>query len=94
MHIALVITLDKPLDLGNNFTYKHFCDSIHPNEIVELYESISCDDSEITLKGVGNYGEVLVNTCGSDLVDHIFDSYHNIEPSDDGNNYRYKLEVT
>lgn len=79
MNRSIVITLDKHLDLGNNFTYKHFCEAIDIDEIVELYESLSCEDDEITVKGIGNFGEVFLYTCGSDLIDHIGDRYHNIE---------------
>ena len=71
MNINLIITLDNHLDLGNNFTYMHFCEAIDHKELVELYGKVCSDDDEITIKGRGNCGEVFLHTCGSDLIDHI-----------------------
>ena len=78
MHVEKIIKLDKPLELGNNFTLERFFAAIEANELVELYEEVHYDDPEITIKGKGIYGDVQIYTCGSDVIDHLKPLYDDV----------------
>ena len=75
-------TLDY-LPLGNNFTYQHFIDAMahEAQTIVEVYEQIDLDDN-ITIVANGIFGQVQLVTCGSDLHDHLYPLYNDIEFDD------------
>tara|TARA_R110002153_G_scaffold266520_1_gene429910 strand:- start:1161 stop:1373 length:213 start_codon:yes stop_codon:yes gene_type:complete len=66
----IIISLGR-LDLGNNFSYSHYINALEENHI-DIINSKEWDlDSNIKLIARGNYGKVSLNTCGSDLSDHI-----------------------
>lgn len=87
----LAIELDTRLNLGNNFSYQQFIDALaeDPQDTVEVYELFQLDD-DITIVATGNYGEVCINTCGSDLHDHLKAYYDDISWCADTSAYYYR----
>jgi hypothetical protein len=67
------ITFNINLDLGNNFSYQNFIDELVKFKDVVKYlceiDSSLTDGIKITC--IGNYGLVTLNTCFSDLADHL-----------------------
>jgi hypothetical protein len=66
----IIISLGK-VNLGNNFNYSHFIDSLNGDQIDRIYSKEWELDSHIRLLAKGNYGRIRINTCGSDLSDHL-----------------------
>ena len=66
----IIISLGR-LDLGNNFSYSHYIDALEGKHIDIINGKEWELDSNIKLIARGNYGKVSLNTCGSDLSDHI-----------------------
>lgn len=58
------------VNLGNNFTYRHFIKAIDKDELRGACAGVSIEDS-VTIIGHGNFGPVMLRTCASDLFDHI-----------------------
>ena len=59
------------VNLGNNFNYSHFIDSLNDDQIDRIYSKEWELDSNIRLLAKGNYGRIRINTCGNDLSDHL-----------------------
>ncbi len=74
--VLQVFTVGK-LDLGNNFTYDHFIDSLKLVQIIDIFNMV-CGDI-IRLSGQGNYGKVMLNTNDFDLGCYLKEKYDRIE---------------
>ena len=59
------------VNLGNNFNYSHFIDSLNEDQIDRIYSKEWELESNIRLLAKGNCGRIRINTCGNDLSDHL-----------------------
>lgn len=59
------------LDLGNNYQYQHFIDALDDDQVTRIRQKPWELDSDIRIIAKGNLGKVTLNTCGSDLADHL-----------------------
>jgi len=59
------------LDLGNNYQYYHFIDALDDDQVTRIRQKPWELDSDIRIIARGNFGKVTLNTCGSDLADHL-----------------------
>lgn len=66
----IIVALGK-LNLGNNFTYRHFIDALTETQIDRIMERLDDIDAEYKLIAKGNFGKIAVHTCGSDLADWL-----------------------
>ncbi len=59
------------LDLGNNFRYQDFIGALDDAQATRISQKPWELDSTVRIIARGNYGKVTLNTCGSDLADHL-----------------------
>lgn len=65
----IIVALGK-LDLGNNFTYRHFIEALTETQIDRIMQRLDID-ADYKLIAKGNFGKISVHTCGSDLLDWL-----------------------
>ena len=66
----IIISLGN-VNLGNNFNYSDFIDSLNEDQIDRICAKNWELDSNIRLLAKGNCGRIRINTCGNDLSDHL-----------------------
>jgi len=71
------VTFDIRLDLGNNYSYRHFVKALSKvPKAIEYVRKMDCALIDgITIKCLGNYGVISLTTCINDLEDHLREYY-------------------
>lgn len=70
LNANIVIKIPYHLNLGNNYTMAHYVDELIACGYYDIIYHFDLDDN-VRIVAQGNYGKVTLNTCGSDLKDHL-----------------------